>query len=67
MRDPSTEPVGNWARQISQAFDQRILTMLAEIFLLQIENKIRIAAPARDQRFVPIVLAAPVRRPERAA
>jgi hypothetical protein len=32
--------------------------MLAEIFLLQIENKIRIAAPARDARFVPIVLAA---------
>jgi hypothetical protein len=52
---------------MSQAFDQRILTMLAEIFLLQIENKIRIAAPARDQRFVPIVLAAPVRRPEHAA
>jgi hypothetical protein len=34
--------------------------MLAEIFLLQIENKIRIAAPARDQRFVPITLVEPV-------
>jgi len=34
--------------------------MLAEIFLLQIENKIRVAAPARDPRFVPIALAAPV-------
>ena len=33
--------------------------MLVEIFLLQIENKIRVAAPARDARFVPIVLAAP--------
>jgi hypothetical protein len=52
---------------MSLGFDQRIMTMLAEIFLLQIENKIRIAAPARDQRFMPIVLAAPVRRPERAA
>jgi hypothetical protein len=38
-------------------------TMLAEIFLLQIENKIRIAAPARDARFVPIALAAPVVTP----
>jgi hypothetical protein len=37
--------------------------MLAEIFLLQIENKIRIAAPARDQRFVPIALAQPVQTP----
>ena len=31
--------------------------MLAEIFLLQIENKIRVAAPARDARFVPIARA----------
>jgi hypothetical protein len=31
--------------------------MLAEIFLLQIENKIRVAAPARDPRFVPIAVA----------
>ena len=37
--------------------------MLAEIFLLQIENKIRIAAPARDRRFVPIALAEPVTPP----
>jgi hypothetical protein len=37
--------------------------MLAEIFLLQIENRIRIAAPARDPRFVPIALAAPVAMP----
>jgi len=37
--------------------------MLAEIFLLQIENKIRIAAPARDPRFVPVMLAAPVPAP----
>lgn len=37
--------------------------MLAEIFLLQIENKIRIAAPARDPRFVPIALAPPVATP----
>jgi hypothetical protein len=37
--------------------------MLAEIFLLQIENRIRIAAPARDPRFVPIALAAPVATP----
>ena len=37
--------------------------MLAEIFLLQIENKIRIAAPARDPRFVPIALAAPAPTP----
>ena len=37
--------------------------MLAEIFLLQIENKIRIAAPARDQRFVPIAIAAPAPTP----
>jgi hypothetical protein len=37
--------------------------MLAEIFLLQIENKIRVAAPARDQRIVPIVLAAPALMP----
>jgi hypothetical protein len=34
--------------------------MLAEIFLLQIENKIRIAAPARDPRFVPIALPVPL-------
>jgi hypothetical protein len=34
--------------------------MLAEIFLLQIENKIRNAAPARDARFVPVAIAAPV-------
>jgi hypothetical protein len=33
--------------------------MLAEIFLLQIENKIRVTAPARDTRFVPFTLAAP--------
>jgi hypothetical protein len=37
--------------------------MLAEIFLLQIETKIRIAAPARDARFVPIAIAAPVPAP----
>ena len=37
--------------------------MLAEIFLLQIENKIRIAAPPRDPRFVPIALAVPVPAP----
>jgi hypothetical protein len=37
--------------------------MLAEIFLLQIENKIRVTAPARDARFVPIALAAPVPTP----
>jgi hypothetical protein len=34
--------------------------MLAEIFLLRMENKIRIATPARDRRFVPIAAAAPV-------
>jgi hypothetical protein len=37
--------------------------MLAEIFLLQIENKIRVTAPARDPRFVPIALATPVPMP----
>ena len=37
--------------------------MLAEIFLLQIENKIRVSAPARDPRFVPIALAQPVPAP----
>jgi len=37
--------------------------MLAEIFLLQIENKIRIAAPARDARFVAVALAVPVATP----
>lgn len=37
--------------------------MLAEIFLLQIENNIRIAAPARDPRFVPIAVAQPVPTP----
>jgi hypothetical protein len=37
--------------------------MLAEIFLLQIENKIRVTAPARDPRFVPIALAAPAVMP----
>lgn len=37
--------------------------MLAEIFLLQIENKIRVTALARDARFVPIALAAPVPTP----
>jgi hypothetical protein len=37
--------------------------MLAEIFLLQIENKIRAAAPPRDARFVPIALAQPLPAP----
>jgi hypothetical protein len=37
--------------------------MLAEIFLLQIENKIRIAAPIRDQRFVPTALPEPAPMP----
>lgn len=37
--------------------------MLAEIFLLRMENKIRIAAPARDRRFVPITLPEPVPTP----
>jgi hypothetical protein len=39
------------------------VTMLAEIFLLQIENQIRVAAPARDPRFVPVAIAAPVPTP----
>jgi len=37
--------------------------MLAEIFLLQIENRIRIVAPARDPRFVPIAVAQPLPTP----
>jgi hypothetical protein len=37
--------------------------MLAEIFLLQIENQIRIVAPARDSRFVPITVAKAVPMP----
>ena len=48
---------------MSLAFCSKVTTMLAEIFLLQIENKIRIAAPVRDPRFVPIALVAPVPAP----
>ena len=43
--------------QCGQLFTDGITTMLAEIFLLNLENRIRNAAPApsaRDPRFVPI-------------
>jgi hypothetical protein len=43
--------------QCGQLFTDGIMTMLAEIFLLNLQNQIRNAAPApsaRDPRFVPI-------------